>query len=37
LGLWSEEDEADAQAAVKGDHYETGEKRAKQRVKVAKL
>jgi 4-hydroxy-3-polyprenylbenzoate decarboxylase len=37
LGLWSDEDEADAQAAVKGDHYETGEKRAKQRVKVNKL
>ena len=37
LGLWSDEDEADAQAAVKGDHYETGEKRAKQRVKVKKL
>ncbi|MGZ9262342.1 MAG: UbiD family decarboxylase [Candidatus Binatia bacterium] len=37
LGLWSEDDEADAQAAVKGDHYETGEKRAKLRVKVEKL
>jgi UbiD family decarboxylase len=37
LGLWSEEDEADAQAAVRGDHYETGAKRAKLRVKVSKL
>ncbi|HEY0725610.1 MAG TPA: UbiD family decarboxylase, partial [Pyrinomonadaceae bacterium] len=37
LGLWSDDDEADAQAAVKGDHYATGESRAKQRVKVNKL
>ncbi|MBM4262065.1 MAG: UbiD family decarboxylase [Deltaproteobacteria bacterium] len=37
LGLWSDEDEQDAQAAVKGDHYETGEKRAQQRVRVNKL
>jgi hypothetical protein len=27
LGLWSDEDEAEAQAAVLGDHYETGGKR----------
>ena len=34
LGLWSDEDEADAQAALRGDHYQTGEKRAEQRVAV---
>jgi 4-hydroxy-3-polyprenylbenzoate decarboxylase len=34
LGLWSDEDEEDAQAALRGDHYQTGEKRAGQRVAV---
>jgi 4-hydroxy-3-polyprenylbenzoate decarboxylase len=37
LGLWSEEDEAEAELAVKGEHYQTGAKRAQQRVKVGKL
>jgi 3-polyprenyl-4-hydroxybenzoate decarboxylase len=37
LGLWSDDDEEDAQAALRGDHYITGEKRAQQRVKVGKL
>src|SRR5581483_10663985 len=34
LGLWSEEDEAEAELAVKGEHYQTGEKRLQQRVRV---
>jgi 4-hydroxy-3-polyprenylbenzoate decarboxylase len=34
LGLWSDEDEEDAQTALRGDHYKTGEKRAGQRVSV---
>ena len=29
--------EIDAQAAVRGDHYETGEKRLQQRVRVKKF
>lgn len=33
LGDWTEEDELEAQLAVKGDHYITGEKLAKQRIK----
>jgi 4-hydroxy-3-polyprenylbenzoate decarboxylase len=37
LGLWSDDDEAEAQAALQGDHYETGEKRSQQRVPVKKL
>jgi len=37
LGLWSDEDEAEAQLAVKGEHYQTGEKRLQQRVKVKKF
>ena len=28
LGLWSEEDEAEAQLAVQGEHYQTGEAHA---------
>jgi 4-hydroxy-3-polyprenylbenzoate decarboxylase len=36
LGLWSEEDEAEAELAVKGEHYQTGEKRQQQRVRVKK-
>jgi 4-hydroxy-3-polyprenylbenzoate decarboxylase len=32
LGLWSDEDEEEAQLALKGEHYQTGEKRAQQRV-----
>jgi hypothetical protein len=35
--LWSEEDEAEADLAVKGEHYQTGEKRLQQRVKVGKF
>jgi hypothetical protein len=35
--LWSDEDEEEAQMAVKGEHYATGEKRAQQRVRVTKL
>jgi len=37
LGLWSEEDEADAELAVRGEHYRIGEKRAEQRIAVKKL
>jgi 4-hydroxy-3-polyprenylbenzoate decarboxylase len=37
LGLWSEEDESEAELAVKGEHYQTGEKRMQQRVRVKKL
>jgi hypothetical protein len=37
LGLWSEEDEAEAELAVKGEHYQTGEKRLQQRVRVKKI
>jgi 4-hydroxy-3-polyprenylbenzoate decarboxylase len=37
LGLWSEEDEAEAELAVQGEHYQTGEKRLQQRVRVKKL
>jgi hypothetical protein len=37
LGLWSEEDENEAQLAVKGEHYQTGEKRLQQRVRVKRL
>ena len=37
LGLWSEEDEAEADLAVKGEHYRTGEKRMQQRVPVKKI
>ena len=29
LGLWSDEDEEEAQLALKGKHYQTGEKRAR--------
>jgi len=32
LGSWSEEDEEEAQSALRGDHYQTGEKAAKRRV-----
>ncbi|MET0691006.1 MAG: hypothetical protein ABWZ38_08230, partial [Candidatus Binatia bacterium] len=37
LGLWSEEDESEAALAVQGEHYQTGEKRLQQRVRVKKL
>ncbi len=32
LGSWSEEDEEEAELALKGEHYQTGEKAAKKRV-----
>jgi 4-hydroxy-3-polyprenylbenzoate decarboxylase len=34
LGRWTEENEEEAQLAVKGEHYRTGEKLAKQRTKL---
>ena len=34
LGSWSDEDEEEAQLALKGEHYQTGEKRIKMRVPV---
>jgi hypothetical protein len=34
--LWSDEDEADAEAALRGEHYQTGEKRMRQRVPAKK-
>ena len=36
LGSWSEEDQADAERAIRGEHYVTGEIRAAQRVKLPK-
>jgi len=36
LGSWSEEDQADAERAIRGEHYATGEIRASQRVKLPK-
>ena len=33
LGAWTQEDEAEAALAVKGDYFITGEKQTKQRVK----
>ena len=36
LGSWSQEDEEDAERAVKGQHYLTGQKREGQRVAVQK-
>ena len=32
LGSWSEEDQADAEQAIRGEHYATGEMREAQRV-----
>ncbi|TMA05762.1 MAG: UbiD family decarboxylase [Deltaproteobacteria bacterium] len=32
LGAWSEEDEEEAELALKGEHYQTGEKAVKKRV-----
>ena len=34
LGRWSRENEEEAQLALQGKHYKTGEKLAKQRVKL---
>ena len=34
LGSWSEEDEDEAQLALRGEHYQTGEKAFKKRVPV---
>ncbi len=34
LGSWSDEDEEEAQLALKGEHYQTGEKAIKKRVPV---
>lgn len=36
LGSWSEEDQADAERALRGEHYATGEKRRAQRTPPAK-
>ncbi len=36
LGLWSDEDEEEANLALRGEHYQTGEKRAQQRVPAKK-
>ncbi len=33
LGYWTEENEEEAELALKGEHYQTGEKLARQRVK----
>ena len=33
LGAWSQEDEQEAELAIKGDYFVTGEKQTKQRVK----
>lgn len=34
LGSWTDEDETEAQLAIQGDHYITGEKLARQRIKL---
>ena len=34
LGYWTEEDEEAAERALKGEHYQTGEKYARNRVKL---
>jgi 4-hydroxy-3-polyprenylbenzoate decarboxylase len=34
LGSWSEEDEEEAELALKGEHYQTGEKAVRKRVPV---
>ncbi len=34
LGSWSEEDQANAERAIRGEHYLTGDERLKKRVKV---
>ena len=31
LGAWTEEEEQEAELAVKGEHYQTGEKQARSR------
>jgi 4-hydroxy-3-polyprenylbenzoate decarboxylase len=36
LGSWSEEDQADAERALRGEHYATGEIRKAQRVRLKK-
>src|SRR5262249_22181778 len=36
LGLWSSEDEEEADLALKGEHYQIGERRAQQRVAAKK-
>jgi 4-hydroxy-3-polyprenylbenzoate decarboxylase len=35
LGVWSDEDIGDAERALRGEHYKTGELREKQRVRLA--
>jgi 3-polyprenyl-4-hydroxybenzoate decarboxylase len=37
LGAWSKEEEMEAELAVKGDHFQTGERQAKSRVSYAKM
>ncbi len=34
LGYWTKEDEEAAELALKGEHYQTGEKYARGRVKL---
>ena len=34
LGFWTKEFEEEAELALKGEHYQTGEKLAKQRIKL---
>ena len=34
LGYWTEENEEEAELALKGEHHQTGEKLARQRVKL---
>ena len=37
LGGWSKEEEAEAELAVKGEHFQTGERQAKERVPYSKM
>ncbi len=34
LGFWTKEFEEEAELAIRGEHYKTGEKLAKQRIKL---
>ena len=35
LGFWTKENEEEAELALKGEYYQTGERLAKQRVKLS--
>jgi hypothetical protein len=35
LGFWTKENEAEAEVALRGEYYQTGDRLAKQRVKLS--